>query len=1093
MKTVVTSLFVLLCSLSSFPLLAAEIIWVVQEDGPAGVEFIEMLETEGHTVTVMVLMGAPPDQSEQDTLNAADLVVISRKVNSGDPAYNTFVWNDTITAPLISVTPYILRTVADEERWQWLDGDAVIDSTPSPVAATDPEHKIFEGIPLTDGVSSDWHFAIDRNTSVSTSGLTNGGRVIARKTAGPADAIIAAEWDAGQVAAGPRMMFLMGAREPAENNGVGADYGRFNLTEVGQIAYLNAISHYAGPWGPKQLFAPATKDLGEVDSAPGEQEIRILVKNLGLDEPVAISGITFEGAGAEYYAVKEFPSSLAPAEVAEIVIALDTQGNTGAFDADLVIANDSTMESLQQRRVSLRARAFNFGGPAAHYRLDEIEGEMISDVTGFDRHATVRGAVDLTAASLIGDDGTGAGVMDGYIEGDLSTAGPFADFAISLWMSADPDVEGLRTIFARDGGDPVFALFLNGQELEWYANAQPAFATMNQPITFDTTHHVVAVYEQSNDESLRLYVDGVEVANATGLPNFTDDLSNPLLFGSFRGGFGLFGELDDLQVYGRSITADDVTHLYNNPGEVLTSLPPVDPPVVEDGIPVVWVDGPESEAGREFKDLLDANGFNVTEMFVSNPTPEEQAQLNAAGVVIVSRKVDSGVLNNQTWDDTITAPLILMSAYLSRANRWAWLGGDGLIDITASQITVEAPGHPLFSGLDVMDGVTAGWHEAIDRGTSVPTEPIANGGMVLASGDGSMIAAEWPPGTVAVGPRMLFAAGSREADGANIDTAGQYDLTAEGEIAFLNAVRYMVSRNFDGLLGYWRFDEGEGNATVDSSGNENDGVIVGPESAWVEDASRGTVYQAGGGSYVDLGAVMPVLATEDDFTWSFWVNADETANNNIVFGNRYMPDGMDFTPREFIKFTPTTFEWHFDGAGQNLPADNANLPVGEWSHNLVVKSGTTLTYYRDGQVIATGEITGAPVNAQPLYLGGQPGADGATVENFSGLFDEVAIFDRALSPTEVALVYAVGSAGLPLTPGGGGPIHPPVTEVGDPPVIAITENGISLQFGEGTTADVQYSTDLISWTTIATGVTAYEDTDPDRLANPVGFYRGAAE
>jgi len=247
---------------------AAQIIWVVQEDGPAGIEFVDMLRTEGHDVEIMVVAGEPPTTEQQDTMNAADLVVVSRKVNSGDGGYNTFVWNETITTPLIAQSPYILRT-NDTERWQWMDGDALADGTPSPLEANDATHKLFEGIPLTDGISPAWHFAIDRNTTVSTDQPAKGGKALATKTGGPEGAIIAAEWETGQVAVGPRMLFFMGAREPAENMGIGEDYGRFNLTDIGQIAYLNAVSYYVGPWGPAHLWATFGKDLGNVRKTGG--------------------------------------------------------------------------------------------------------------------------------------------------------------------------------------------------------------------------------------------------------------------------------------------------------------------------------------------------------------------------------------------------------------------------------------------------------------------------------------------------------------------------------------------------------------------------------------------------------------------------------------------------------------------------------------------------------------------------------------------------------------------------------------------------------------------------------------------------------
>ena len=149
---------------------AAKIIWVVQEDGPAGIEFIEMLETEGHEVEIMVAADEPPTADMQATMNAADLVVVSRKVNSGNGAYNTFVWNDTITTPLISHSPYILRT-NDTERWQWMDGTGLSDSMPSPVEANEPTHKIFEGIPLTDdpitpGTPAQWSPSTIKQTTI---------------------------------------------------------------------------------------------------------------------------------------------------------------------------------------------------------------------------------------------------------------------------------------------------------------------------------------------------------------------------------------------------------------------------------------------------------------------------------------------------------------------------------------------------------------------------------------------------------------------------------------------------------------------------------------------------------------------------------------------------------------------------------------------------------------------------------------------------------------------------------------------------------------------------------------------------------------
>ena len=54
-------------------------------------------------------------------------------------------------------------------------------------------------------------------------------------------------------------------------------------------------------------------------------------------------------------------------------------------------------------------------------------------------------------------------------------------------------------------------------------------------------------------------------------------------------------------------------------------------------------------------------------------------------------------------------------------------------------------------------------------------------------------------------------------------------------------------------------------------------------------------------------------------TWAFWANSQEviggTQQNAIMIGNRYNGAGTDYAPRQFVKFTPTKFEWHAEANG----------------------------------------------------------------------------------------------------------------------------------------------------------------------------------
>lgn len=215
------------------------------------------------------------------------------------------------------------------------------------------------------------------------------------------------------------------------------------------------------------------------------------------------------------------------------------------------------------------------------------------------------------------------------------------------------------------------------------------------------------------------------------------------------------------------------------------------------------------------------------------------------------------------------------------------------------------------------------------------------------------------------------------------------------------------------MIAYWRFDEGSGDAVIDQSDNGADGAIEGG-SNWVTDPERGSVLDLEG-SYVDFGEFrLPAMTVDNDFTWSFWANSAESANNNIVIGNRWGPDGADFAPREFIKFTPTTFEWHFNDAGENHASVEGPFATEVWEHHLVIKEGDQIFYYRNGVVGDPGTITGAPENPQPFYIGGQNSA-----ESWSGLMDEAALWSRALSAEEAAEVFSKGQTAEDLRGGGG--------------------------------------------------------------------------
>lgn len=208
------------------------------------------------------------------------------------------------------------------------------------------------------------------------------------------------------------------------------------------------------------------------------------------------------------------------------------------------------------------------------------------------------------------------------------------------------------------------------------------------------------------------------------------------------------------------------------------------------------------------------------------------------------------------------------------------------------------------------------------------------------------------------------------------------------------------------LVAHWAFDEGTGASTADLSGNGKTGVFIGG-TTWGSDAIRASYGVFNGtDSAVNPGLVLPAFSGTNDFTWAFWANsqavADASQQNAVIVGNRYSgADNVEFSPRQFIKFTPTQFEWHQNANGNdNLNVDD--LAVGEWHHHAIVKTGTLLEYYRDGSLMTSRSLN-EPIGsaAHPFFIGGAPGS-GSVNEFFNGYIDDVRLFDNALSAQEVS-------------------------------------------------------------------------------------------
>ncbi len=377
--------------------------------------------------------------------------------------------------------------------------------------------------------------------------------------------------------------------DDAEQNYIALE-GRAQTSSTYDDLVIRTLSTPTDP----EALAPRRLRLGRLPTVPSTRQASVAIKNLGASKVLNISSVTLEGEDEENFTLDRFPESLAAGEEGAIDLTFDSQGRIGAFRALMTIETDDPDESMLE--VEITASVINALGPGAHYRLDEVAGSTeILDATGFERHVQAEGVI-LGEPAIAGEAGT-AGRFDGssQIMTNASRLEPFENFSVSLWLQADVLPEN-AALFARgEDGVPDFSLVLSGGNLNWFNADEPVVSTSDAPITAGQVHHVVFVHD-AEAATGTIYVDGIDVAFEEDLEplDVSEDLSfGTVFFGAFEGLLPFNGVLDDIQVYFRTLTLDEVGFLHANPG--LVPQPEGDPDSDADG----FIDADEAERGTD--------------------------------------------------------------------------------------------------------------------------------------------------------------------------------------------------------------------------------------------------------------------------------------------------------------------------------------------------------------------------------------------------------------------------------------------------------------------------------------------------------------
>jgi len=204
-----------------------------------------------------------------------------------------------------------------------------------------------------------------------------------------------------------------------------------------------------------------------------------------------------------------------------------------------------------------------------------------------------------------------------------------------------------------------------------------------------------------------------------------------------------------------------------------------------------------------------------------------------------------------------------------------------------------------------------------------------------------------------------------------------------------------------GLAGLWT---GDGSA-FDSVGG-HDGTLAG--GATYAPGRFGLAFSLdGASSYVDLGA----WSAGSNWTWTAWVNPSSipTGQHTIVGGvNSCLDWALTMSDGVFGVLCPPT-----NGCNQTITGGPTAVP-GTWYFVTASCDGSTARLYVNGQLDGSGPVLtnylGTPSGTR---IGGEVCCGG---DNFPGLIEEVALFNRALSGAEVLTLYTSGNTRVCLAP-----------------------------------------------------------------------------
>ena len=239
---------------------------------------------------------------------------------------------------------------------------------------------------------------------------------------------------------------------------------------------------------------------------------------------------------------------------------------------------------------------------------------------------------------------------------------------------------------------------------------------------------------------------------------------------------------------------------------------------------------------------------------------------------------------------------------------------------------------------------------------------------------------------------------------------GNYSVVVSNDFGSVQSgeVEVLISDSlFNGLVGWWKFDETNGTVAYDSSGNGNDGNLTnGP--TWASGKIGGALSFDGVDDYVLIPATSDLdLQTLSISAW--------------VYSSNYVQDGFIFEKTtngelntQYNLFLGSNNKIYWRTKPPNAGYENGDLKtdtnLSSWNLISGTYDGTSKKIYVNSDMVASMSWS-SPVDTNPngiSIIGAFARISIGSDYFFNGTIDDVRIYDRALSAAEVQALYQLG-------------------------------------------------------------------------------------